>query len=137
MEITQSRIMIGNRVLKDHGTLRLEHLTGNSFSYQLPLKANEPPAAEHMQLAGRNIYIWITADDGHKNFLIGTVQQIEQLQYPYEPGEALLSGVITKQIYALSLLTNYRLTLTLAILIPTLFFYDADLPVYRSKASPG
>ena len=57
MDITQSKIMIGNKVLKSYGTLRLEHLTGNNFSYELPLKTNDP--AEHIQLAGKNIYIWI------------------------------------------------------------------------------
>lgn len=121
MEITQCKIMIGNKVLNDYGTLNLEYITGNNFSYELPLKGSNPILFEYSQLSGKNIYIWITADDGQKNFLIGTVHQIKQSQYSHEPGEALLSGNVKKQIYALSLLTNYRLTLPLAILIPAMF----------------
>lgn len=113
--------MVGNKVLKGHGNLQLEHLTGNSFSYELPLKLNDAPVSEEKNLAGKNIVIWITADDGQKSFLLGTVGHIKQIQYSSGEREVILSGEAKKHIYALSLLTRYRLTLTLALLIPAVF----------------
>ncbi|SDE87748.1 hypothetical protein SAMN05216464_110154 [Mucilaginibacter pineti] len=121
MEITNSKIKVGNKVLKDHGPLQLQQLVGNSFSYNLPLKSNDPFLSDQKHLAGKNIYIWVTADDGQKSFLIGTVRQITYVQHSYDSGEAILNGEVKKLIYVLSLLTNYRLTLTLAILIPFVF----------------
>jgi len=121
VEIKKSKIMVGNKVLKDHGILQLEQLNGNSFSYELPLKAIHSPLSEEEHLAGKNIFMWITADDGQKSFLSGTVGHIRQTQYSSGEREIILSGEIKKQIYALSLLTSYRLTLTLSLLIPAVF----------------
>ena len=121
MEVTNSKIMIGNKVLKNHGALQLQQLTGKSFSYELQLNSNDPIVSEQNQLAGKNIYIWITALDGQKNFLIGTVRQINSVRHSHDSGETVLSGEVKRLAYVLSLFTNYRVTLTLAVLIPLVF----------------
>ncbi|QXU44157.1 hypothetical protein [Pedobacter sp. D749] len=121
MEIKNLKIMVGKEVIENHGTLQLQQLKGNNFSYQLPLKSNDPFLADQNHLAGKHIYIWITSIDGQKNFLIGMVRQITTVRHSYDSGEIILSGEVKKLIYVLSLLTNYRLTLTLAIVIPFVF----------------
>jgi len=53
VEVNKSKIRVGNKVLKDHGILQLEHLTGNRFSYELPLKLTDSPLSEEKHLAGK------------------------------------------------------------------------------------
>ena len=123
MEIHKVKIKVGNTALEDHGVLELQQLKGNTFYYQLPINSSNPLSSDSEQLgklSGKTIFMWVTADDGQKNFLIGTVAEIKSA-YTYGNTDVLLSGEVKKMFYPLSILTNYWITLSLSLIIPIVF----------------